>query len=235
MEEDSEFLLSEIEFEVSFLLEAMVIVFHVHPATQGTAWIVHIIGHVSHSPRHRNYLKQERNIHYINNKYLHTCMLYTINTVKHCDRINVSTELEMTSDARQKGRKACYIKHCMCGYPVILIWFSLHIGQNDVVRYGVMSQFLSGIRRNFNRSVDMLIVHIIGHVSHPTRQHNYLEQEPNKHYITMNVSPIHFSDPLYDIWFNKMWEMLKVITYNIIGPIWRLTLLYLGQHKHMQC
>jgi len=28
--------------------------------------------------------------------------------------INVSTELEMTSDARHNGGKALYVKHCKC-------------------------------------------------------------------------------------------------------------------------
>jgi len=51
-------------------------------------------------------------------------------------KINVSIELEMTSDARQNGRKDLYVKHskCVC---VILKRSSLLIGPNDVERYGV--------------------------------------------------------------------------------------------------
>ena len=33
--------------------------------------------------------------------------------------INVSTELEMTSDTRQNVGKTCYIKHCKCSLPYI--------------------------------------------------------------------------------------------------------------------
>ena len=42
--------------------------------------------------------------------------------------INVSTEFEMTSDARQNSGKARYVKH---------LRFSLLIGPNDIVCYGV--------------------------------------------------------------------------------------------------
>jgi len=51
--------------------------------------------------------------------------------------INVSTELQMTSDARKNSGKARYVKHCKCALPVILKRFSLLIGPNDVVRYGI--------------------------------------------------------------------------------------------------
>ena len=51
--------------------------------------------------------------------------------------INVSTELEMTSDARQNRRIARYVKHFKYAIPVILKRLILLIGSNDVVRYGV--------------------------------------------------------------------------------------------------
>ena len=53
--------------------------------------------------------------------------------------INASTELKMTSDSRRNSGKARYVKHCKCALPMILALkrFSLLIGPNDVVRYGV--------------------------------------------------------------------------------------------------
>jgi len=51
--------------------------------------------------------------------------------------INVLTELEMTSDARQNGGKACYVKHWKCVKLMILKRFSLLTGPNDAVHYGV--------------------------------------------------------------------------------------------------
>ena len=60
--------------------------------------------------------------------------------------MNVSTELEMTSDARQNGGKARNVKHYKCAKPVILKGFSLLIGPNDRCK----------LWRNVKRSVDTL-------------------------------------------------------------------------------
>jgi len=62
-------------------------------------------------------------------------------------------------DARQNGGNVRNVKHCKCALPVILKMFSLLIGQNDIVRYGVtlIPVLLSGIGRHFKRSVDTLI------------------------------------------------------------------------------
>jgi len=43
----------------------------------------------------------------------------------------------LTSDAQQNGGKACYLNRCKCRLPVILKRFSLLIGPNEVVNYGV--------------------------------------------------------------------------------------------------
>jgi len=37
-----------------------------------------------------------------------------IRSQRYCLQINVSTELEMTRDARQNGGKDRYVKHCKC-------------------------------------------------------------------------------------------------------------------------
>ena len=76
--------------------------------------------------------------------------------------INVSTELEMTSDARQNGGKTRYVKPLQ----VRVSSDNKKIQSSDWPKWrctlwrSVNSRILSGIERHFRRSVDTLIMHI---------------------------------------------------------------------------